>query len=348
MKLIGVKIRNFRGYSSETYIKISDFTAFIGKNDAGKSTILEALEIFFNNSLVVCEREDLSIDADCRDIEISCVFSNFDNDEIIVDSTAPTSLEEEYLLNSDGNIEIKKVFSTTAAKPKPAIYIVCNHPTAEGVDNLLGMKRTELRNKVNSLEIPPQEFNSNINHTMRKAIWNSFEDLKVQLVNLRIDKEDSKKIFDSLEKNLPTFALFQSDRASKDDDREVSDPMKVAVQQALSELSNEIEAIKDQVRIMALGTANRTLEKLHEMDSELASTLIPEFKTEPKFDSQFKLSIKSDNDIPVNKRGSGVRRLILLNFFRAEAERRRNENSSNQVIYAFEEPETSQHPTYLN
>jgi putative ATP-dependent endonuclease of the OLD family len=125
MKLIGVKIRNFRGYSSETYIKISDFTAFIGKNDAGKSTILEALEIFFNNSLVVCEREDLSIDADCRDIEISCVFSNFDNDEIIVDSTAPTSLEEEYLLNSDGNIEIKKVFSTTAAKPKPAIYIYC-------------------------------------------------------------------------------------------------------------------------------------------------------------------------------------------------------------------------------
>ncbi|MFL0489212.1 AAA family ATPase [Bacillus sp. 179-I 2A5 NHS] len=346
MELIGVKLKNFRGYSRETYINISDFTAFIGRNDAGKSTILEALEIFFNNSTVVCDREDLSIDADSRDIEISCVFSNFDNDEIVVDSTAPTSLEEEYLLNVDGNIEIKKVFSTTATKPKPAIYIVCNHPTAEGMDNLLALKRTDLRRMVSSLDIDAGEYNSNVNHTMRKAIWNSCEDLRIQLINLRVDKEDSKKIYESLEKSLPIFALFQSDRASKDDDKEVSDPMKIAVQQALSELQDEIEAIKEQVRIKAVGTANRTLQKLREMDSELASTLIPEFKTEPKFDSQFKLSIKSDNDIPVNKRGSGVRRLILLNFFRAEAERRRSENSNNQVIYAFEEPETSQHPRH--
>ncbi|MED1268208.1 AAA family ATPase [Bacillus mycoides] len=346
MQLVGVKLKNFRGYSRETYIKISDFTAFIGKNDAGKSTILEALEIFFNNSTVVCERDDLSIDADSRDIEISCVFSNFNDDEIVVDSTAPTSLEEEYLLNTEGNIEIKKVFSTTAAKPKPAIYIVCNHPTAEGMENLLALKRTELRSKVNSLGIDPQEYNSNINHTMRKAIWSSCDDLRIQLVKLRVDKEDSKKIYDSLEKSLPIFALFQSDRASKDDDKEVSDPMRIAVQQALSELQDDIEAIKERVRIKAVGTAQRTLQKLREMDSELASTLMPEFKTEPKFDSQFKLSIKSDNDIPVNKRGSGVRRLILLNFFRAEAERRRNENNNNQVIYAFEEPETSQHPRH--
>lgn len=47
----------------------------------------------------------------------------------------------------------------------------------------------------------------------------------------------------------------------------------------------------------------------------------PEFKTDPKFDSQFKLTINSDDNIPINKRGSGVRRLILLNFFRAEAKK---------------------------
>lgn len=66
----------------------------------------------------------------------------------------------------------------------------------------------------------------------------------------------------------------------------------------------------------------RTLAKLQEMDEDLAASLVPEFKSEPKFDSLFKLSIKSDDDISINKRGSGVRRLILLNFFRAEAERK--------------------------
>ena len=55
------------------------------------------------------------------------------------------------------------------------------------------------------------------------------------------------------------------------------------------------------------------------------------------------MSITGDNDIPINKRGSGVKRLILLNFFRAEAERRLAENIETGIIYAIEEPETSQH-----
>jgi putative ATP-dependent endonuclease of the OLD family len=49
LKLAAVILENFRGYSQSTRIEIDDLTAFIGKNDVGKSTILEALEIFFND-----------------------------------------------------------------------------------------------------------------------------------------------------------------------------------------------------------------------------------------------------------------------------------------------------------
>ena len=63
----------------------------------------------------------------------------------------------------------------------------------------------------------------------------------------------------------------------------------------------------------------------------------------------FKLELESDDQVPLNKRGSGVRRLILLSFFQAEAarlrEKRQGENLNRvPVIYAVEEPETSQHP----
>ena len=73
MKLNSVKIRNFRGYKDEVLIKMDKLTTIVGKNDAGKSTILEALEIFFNNKIVVCEREDLSVNHDSGDelIEIT-------------------------------------------------------------------------------------------------------------------------------------------------------------------------------------------------------------------------------------------------------------------------------------
>ena len=49
MKITAVKIKNFRGYKDETNIKMGNLTAFVGKNDVGKSTILEALDIFFND-----------------------------------------------------------------------------------------------------------------------------------------------------------------------------------------------------------------------------------------------------------------------------------------------------------
>lgn len=39
-----------------------------------------------------------------------------------------------------------------------------------------------------------------------------------------------------------------------------------------------------------------------------------------------------------------MRRLILLSFFRAEADRRRESEQARSIIYAIEEPETSQHP----
>ena len=44
MKLREVILKNFRGYYDETRISINDLTALIGKNDVGKSTILEEIK----------------------------------------------------------------------------------------------------------------------------------------------------------------------------------------------------------------------------------------------------------------------------------------------------------------
>jgi AAA15 family ATPase/GTPase len=254
MKLEKVRIKNFRGYKDATQIPISELTSFIGKNDAGKSTILEALEIFFNNSLVNCEREDLNINADDKNIEISCTFSDF-QDEIIIDAASPTSLSAEKLLNSEGKLEIKKVFAATAAKPKEKVFIVCNHPSAENASDLLALKRTELKKRAESLDIDKGNYNASINSSIREAIWESFQDLEIQETELLVDKEDTKKVYDTLKNYLPIYALFQSDRQSKDDDKEVTDPMKIAVRQALSELDDEIEYIKDEVMKKAINTA---------------------------------------------------------------------------------------------
>lgn len=347
MKLIELRVKNFRGYDKETTLKVENLTALIGKNDAGKSTLLEALEIFFNNKLIVLEREDLSVNASDNNIEISCVFSDLP-EKLVLDADSFTTLEQENLLNADNNLEIKKVFQCTAAKPKPKTYIVCNHPSSDNFNDLLSLKQNELKRRAETLNIDSSTYDARNNANIREAILQANKsNLNKILQEIPVDAQDAKAIYSSLEKYLPIFALFQSDRSSSDSDKEISDPMNVAIEQALEGLETEIQKIKDEVQAKALETANKTLSKLKEMNSELADSLTPEFKTEPKFNSLFKLSIKSDDGISINKRGSGVRRLILLNFFRAEAERQlESDNKNNNIIYAFEEPETSQHPSH--
>ena len=91
--------------------------------------------------------------------------------------------------------------------------------------------------------------------------------------------------------------------------------------------------------------SNLTLSKLREMNPEIANSLHPNIDfANLKWHDVFKnVSISGDNDIPINKRGSGVKRLVLINFFRAEVERRQRESNNSGIIYAIEEPETSQH-----
>ena len=50
MKLVKVYLKNFRGYVNYTEIDFDNITTLVGENDIGKSTILEALDIFFNDN----------------------------------------------------------------------------------------------------------------------------------------------------------------------------------------------------------------------------------------------------------------------------------------------------------
>lgn len=142
---------------------------------------------------------------------------------------------------------------------------------------------------------------------------------------------------------LPTFALFKADRESSDGDAEAKNPLQQAVKEAQAALQDQISALEQQIEASVLDVAERTLDKLREMAPELANELTPRFKEKPKW--SFNFTLDGENGIPINKRGSGVRRLILLNFFRAEAEKA-VVGSQRNVIYAIEEPETSQHPNY--
>lgn len=342
MKLVGLKICNFRSYTTPVSLSIDDFTAIVGRNDVGKSTLLEALDIFFNHKNIKLDPSDPSVHNDDKVVEITCVFEDLPA-TLTIDDRSPTTLEREWLLNSQGQLEIQKRFDCKSKTIKEQVFARVVASSDARLVDLLKLKNQALKMLARAVDVDmstvDERSNAELRFAIRAAIGNV--DMAEQLVPL--NEEDGKKAWDRIELEMPTFALFQADRPSKDDDPEVADPMKVAVAQAVKTVQPELEEIKEKVRRSAIDVADRTLEKLRDMDPDLANELTPSFKAEPKWDG-FKLTLTSDNEIPINKRGSGVRRLILLSFFRAEAERRRAASQAKRVIYAIEEPESSQHP----
>ena len=348
MKIKSVKIKNFRSYKDEVRVDIGDLTAFVGKNDIGKSSILEVLDIFFNENkgIIKIDKDDINKSAlaeEDKEIIITVVFEELPT-TIVIDATNQTTLQNEHLLNQDGNLEIIKKYPNAG---KEKVFVKTFHPNHPDCRDLLKKTNAELRAIISAANIECE--NRTINAVMRSAIWNHYSDsLQLEDIEIDVTKGDTKSIWDRLQEYLPLYSLFQSDRKNSDGDSEVQDPLQEAVKQILNnaELRILLSIVATEVESKLREVASSTLEKLNELNSDIANSLNPIIPTSENLkwlDVFKKVSIAGDEDIPINKRGSGIKRLILLSFFRAEAERRISERNSPSIVYAIEEPETSQH-----
>ena len=348
MRLKALTLQNFRRYRDRTVISIDSLTAFIGRGDAGKSTILEALDIFFEGGAVKIDASDACVFGDAKDVRIGVILTDLP-ETLDLDRGARTTLQDEHLTNSDGDLEITKVFNCSVQRVVAKVFASALHPSATGVADLLQLNNSDLKRLVKQ-EGVESNCQLNNNPSMRMALYEATADLKLHEKEVPLIKADGKNIWNAIRRSLPVYALFRSDRVSSDQDPEVQNPMKLAIRSALARLNSELDAITKRVEEAAERTAQRTLDQLRRSypDLELASVLRPSFR-KPNWPTVFKLDLESDDQVPLNKRGSGVRRLVLLSFFQAEAIRKHEEHHENvenrvPVIYAVEEPETSQHP----
>lgn len=342
MRLTELKVTNFRGYEIETTIPFEPLTMLIGKNDAGKSSLLDALNIFFNDASM--DHDDCCVATESSEVRITCVFSDLPA-TIVLDDQFATTLQSEHLLRADNNLELVKVYDCAAAKAKaPNIYAKALHPTAAGTDDLLALTISQLKARAKDRSVDLKGVNQTVKAQIRQAIWNASPDLQTTEHDVSLKKESGKDAFEQIEKRMPVYALFKSDRPSTDQDAEAQDPLRAAIKEAVKGREAELNDILELVTSELKRVADKTVQKIQEMSPDLASHLEPTVKTKP-WESVFSVSLTGDNDIPINKRGSGTRRLVLLNFFRAKAEDN-SDGKGTGVIYAVEEPETSQHPNH--
>ncbi|GLY46128.1 hypothetical protein Llac01_15050 [Leuconostoc lactis] len=344
MKLTKFELKNFRGYQKAT-INFENFSTIVGINDAGKSTIFEALDIFFNNAKF--DGSDRNIKHPDQSVELIAHFSELP--ATIKIETVDTDIKSEFL-TCDNEFVLKKVFETKSSKFSE--FVVASMPDVENIEKIHSLKIKDLRQKILNLNIELQDVDKRVSSELRHAIFENLQkNNKLVIKDVELKSEDGKSISESLHKELPFYQLFKADRENSDGDNEVQDPIKAIVKSTLStniELQKKLTEVFEQVKLEVTKSTDATLDLLQSMNTDLANTLSADFAS-PKWESLFKPSLSTDESIPLNKRGSGVRRLVLLNFFRAEAERRFEQSSAaniGNIIYAFEEPETALHPKF--
>jgi hypothetical protein len=343
MRLVGIEVEGFRGYAVSSYLDVDDLTVLAGRNDAGKSTMFDALKLFLSKGKP--DALDHSVNGQGT-IRITCTFSDLPP-TLVIDESTPTTLLEENLLDERGYLRITKAWSR--GKTSPEISAWALHPVGEDLPYLIGQKQGQLKKIAADLGVTAAVSDRRMNLNFRRAIWEAWAAgglSERKLVEIPLNAEDGKQVALALESVFPIFHLFQADRVGSESEDVAQDPAKLVVESVLERHTERLAALTTEVQSEIEGMLAEVVVRLEEIAPELASKLAP-VNLKPSWQKAFSaLQFVDEQQVPLSKRGSGTRRLVLLSFFRAEVERGYEEAEGwrRGIIIAVEEPETALHP----
>ena len=188
MKLKSLTLKNFRSYKDVKILFDKSMNVIIGQNDVGKSTILEALDIFLECGVIKIDITDFSKSVEDDKIIIGAEFIVDSEKEILIDASNKTKLTDECLLNKDGFLEIVKEFEIKNEKlQKEKVSIKAQYPKEYSNEPLINMKISDLKRKLNDKfnEEEVKDIDKRTNAEIRKALYgkasNEFEEIKIDI-----------------------------------------------------------------------------------------------------------------------------------------------------------------------
>lgn len=341
MRIHSVSLTNYGPFQSLSEVKLGPLATIIGQNDAGKSNILEAIQTFFEGRKLL--QEDIYDGAKSdKPVVIEVAFSDFP--EIIqLEKEVNTTFIEEKLLDNNGFLRIRKVFNRKNLG-KPNNFLITQDFDNNSYSGLTCLKENELNERCKSLGI---EFSRSGRGVTNKGKRNSIRQKAIQestnerLINLAIT-EDLWKIISNF---LPEFILFEVDTKLDVDETSFQSQFRPIVKAA----AEKKEVVKSKNAFV--GAINKSLqEEVNKIFEKMKkhTNSFQELRVQPDFswDKAVTFDIYGKDQFgiekPIGKRGSGMRRLLMVAFFQYLVERKQVEG--NEFIFAVEEPENCLHP----
>ena len=325
-----ITIKNFRGVDALEKFEVSNLNTFVGKNDAGKSAFLRALECFFDE----------------KKFDIKDVFKGKSDDETtIVELSFLPSLEIDGLaLDKDRLITIKKEFTLVNGKPKLSTFYLSNDFVDEQYQDLWNKKEQDLNQIISNLGQKPNKSGRGKKNILR------IEQIKEILQNK--ERENTyheigdflKNIEKTYEIKLPEYSLFDAEQDLDVQATNFQSQFKPIIASYFKNVKADTGEIEKGLR-KELHTEFDEIRKFMNKNVPGLKKLNPttEFdwtKSLKKFD--LNLEFEGQNfDVPISHKGTGFKRLLMVAYFEYLASKKSVLNQ----IFAIEEPETYLHPS---
>jgi len=335
--------KNYGPFGTLEKVILGPLATIIGQNDVGKSNILRALQLFFEGRKI--ETDDVHDGAPSdEDVMIEVAFTELP-ETIELEDGVETTCGDEMLLDSDGFLRIRKTYPR-ASLAKFSIALITRDFEDDRFAGLPALKEKDLNTLCSSVGIEATKSGRSItNQGKRSVLRSNAREKEIGVVERELALTTKDDLWKKITSLLPEFVMFETDTKLGVGETTFQSQFRPIVTTAAQqpEVVNARKDFTDAIGKALQGEVDKIFTRLKRHTNTLTGlTAKPEFTWDKAvtFDILGKDQDGVENSL--DRRGSGMRRLMMVAFFQYLAERGRE--GKRDYVFAVEEPENCLHP----
>lgn len=344
MRIHSITINNYRPFKVLKDVRLGQLATIVGKNDTGKSSILRAIQLFFEKRPKIDPTDIHDNAAPNEDVVIEIAFTSLP-EKIEIEEGIETTFREEMLLDQNGHLRLRKTYPRDKLT-NVEISLITQDFQDDFFAGLANLKENELNKRCKEAGIDVTKAGRGItNKSKREALRTKAKEREIKIGEYELKLSPKDELWKCIESLLPDFYLFESETKTDVSETSFQSPfrpiIKTAADQpdvtdARKEFAGAIErALQEEV--------DKIFERLKRHTDDIdALTVKPVFSWDKAVTLQIYGKDHHGVDKPLEKRGSGIRRLLMVAFFEYLAEK--GEEKAANFIFGIEEPENDLHP----
>jgi putative ATP-dependent endonuclease of OLD family len=338
-----MRVENYGPFARLEEITFSSLSTIIGRNDAGKSHSLKALQLFFGkNKLEAGDVYDSADPASQVIVEVALTALP----ETLAYDGGTLHLADERLLDAGGRLRVRKTFPCAGPYDRPLLALITQDAADERFTGLLALKERDLNDRCAACAIPLTEGKRKRTATEKRAALRAFaEQQSVPLVEYILPLSARDELWKSIEAQLPRYELFETDTRLGVGETSFQAQFRPIVRAATEEATVVAarDAFTESINRALQSEVDAIFERLRRHTAAFSGLAVrPTFSWEKAVSFEILGTDEHGVQRSLDQRGSGMRRLLMVAFFQYLAEKTLGHDHN--VIYAVEEPENCLHP----